>query len=295
MRIVTRGDLDGLVSSVLISEMEDVDSIVLVHPQDITDKKFEATEGDILANLPYHPSCSMWFDHHQHTVMPESENYRGRHALAPSVARVVYDYYGSERLKKYEHLVAKTDCFDSANLSRVDVLDPRGAILLGFLIDPRTGMGGDFREFFGDLVQMLREKDVEEVLAEADLVRRVSIYRENSSRFKAFLLDNSRVSGNVVVTDFRQFEQAPIGNRFLVYAAFPQCNVSVRMQWGPGKSFVAVNIGHSIFERTCLTDVGKLCREYGGGGHRGAGACVLDPSTADSGVQEIVERLVESG
>jgi hypothetical protein len=295
MRIVTRGNLDGLVSSVLISEMEDVDSIALVHPQDITDKKFEAAEGDIIANLPYHPSCSMWFDHHQHTVMPESNNYRGRHALAPSAARVIYVYHDSDRLKKYEHLLDETDRFDSANLTQADVLYPRGTILLGFLIDPRTGMGGDFRELFLDLVQKLREKDVEEVLAEADLVRRVSLYSKNSSMFYEFLLANARASGNVVVTDFRQFEQAPIGNRFFVHAAFPDCNVSIRIQWGPGKSFVAVNIGHSIFERTCRTDVGKLCREYGGGGQRVAGACVLDPSTADSKINDIIERLIERG
>jgi hypothetical protein len=293
MRIVTRGDLDGLAASVLISEMEEVDGIVLVHPQDITDRKFVITAEDILANLPYHPACGMWFDHHEHTVLPETGKYRGAYALSPSVARVVYDYYDSGELRKYRHLVDETDRFDSARLNREDIMDPQGVILLGFLIDPRTGMGGDYRGFFTSLVQRLREKGVEALLADPDLLESISLYRESSMKFHDFLLANSEVEGNVVMTDFRKLDRTPIGNRFLVYTTFPHCNVSIRIQWGPGKEFVAVNIGHSILNRSCRADVGRLCREYGGGGHRGAGACVLSPSTADLEIYDILDRLVE--
>ncbi|NIQ10937.1 MAG: exopolyphosphatase, partial [Gammaproteobacteria bacterium] len=46
MRLVTRADLDGLTASVLISEMEEIEEILLVHPQDITDNKIEITADD---------------------------------------------------------------------------------------------------------------------------------------------------------------------------------------------------------------------------------------------------------
>ena len=90
-----------------------------------------------------------------------------------------------------------------------------------------------------------------------------------------FMLTHSEVHGKVTVTGYREVENTPAGNRFLVYSTFPDSNVYLRIQWGSGKKLVALNIGHSIFDRSCSVDVGELCHNYGGGGHRGAGGCVL--------------------
>jgi hypothetical protein len=294
MRLVTRGDLDGLVSAVLITTMEDVASLALIHPQDITDNKFEVKEGDILANLPYHPNCAMWFDHHELTDSNRKPPavFKGKHAILPSVARVVYEYYQSEKLKRFEPLIAETDRFDSAQLTIEDISDPRGAILLGFTIDPRTGFGLD-GTFFVTLVDLLKAFDIEAVLRTAEVARRVKTYLENDFKFLQILNDNTKIDNNVIITDFRNVFDVPIGNRFLVYTLYPECNVSVRIQWGPRKKFVAATIGHSILNRTCKTDIGRLCSDFGGGGHRGAGACTLDPATADDKLKEIIQRLKE--
>jgi hypothetical protein len=290
MRLVTRGDLDGLTASVLISEMEEISEILLVHPQDITDKKVEITSDDVLANLPYDARCAMWFDHHAHTVMPEG-NYKGAHAVEPSVARVIYNYYTSPRLSRYEHLVKETDRFDSADLTMKDVSDPQGVILLGFLIDPRTGLKGDFRTQFNSLVQQLRSKSLAEVLGDPELKKQTELFRRDEERFRDFLLEHSEIHDKVVVTDFRDLDNPPVGNRFLVYSTFPESNVWLRIQWGPGKKLVALNLGHSIFDRSCTVDVGELCRNYGGGGHKGAGGCVLRPMAAGLAIKIITEKL----
>ena len=290
MRLVTRGDLDGLTAAVLITEMEQVDEILLVHPQDITDNKIEITADDILANLPYDPRTGMWFDHHAHTVMPEGP-FKGAYAVAPSVARVIYDYYAAYKLKRFEHLVKETDRFDSADLTHEDIRNPQDVILLGFLVDPRTGLGGDFRTQFTSLVERIRTKDLTEVLHDADIRKLTNTFRHDDQSFKEFLLAHSEVHDKVVVTDYRDVENAPVGNRFLIYTTFPDCNVSLRIQWGPGKKLVALNIGHSIFDRSCTVDVGELCRNYGGGGHRGAGGCVLRPMAAGLAIKIITEKL----
>jgi nanoRNase/pAp phosphatase (c-di-AMP/oligoRNAs hydrolase) len=292
MRLVTRGDLDGLVSAVLITTMEDVESIELVHPQDITDKRFEIREGDIMANLPYDPRCSVWFDHHELTesnARPPAD-VKGRHAIAPSVARVIYDYYGSGKLRRFARLVDETDRFDAATLAREDVLDPRGVILLGFTIDPRSGLGR-FEDHFRKLTEWLKAMDVEDVLKQPEVAERVRLFREGTSQLDARLRECSRLEGAVVVTDFRPLDRMPVGNRFLVYTLFPEANVSVRLQWGPKKAFVATTVGHSIFNRTCAVNVGQLMSEFGGGGHRGAGACTLPPERAEQDVRTIVARL----
>ena len=296
MRLVTRGDLDGVTSAVLLSTMEQIDSVELIHPQDITDKKVEITGHDIMANLPYHPNCAMWFDHHELTESNEKpySTYRGRHAIAPSVSRVIYDYYKSDALKKYEHLVDETDRLDSADLETGDVTDPQGVILLGFTVDSRTGMGS-FKEYFSNLVTWLMAMPPEEVLKQPEVLARTVRMKEANAEFLYRLNKHSRKDGNVVVTDFRPLQKIPVGNRFLVYTIFADVNVSLRLQWGPDNKFVAATLGHNIFKRDCNTNIGQLCSKYGGGGHRGAGACVLAPEEADRQVGEIIAELKRNG
>lgn len=294
MRLVTRGDLDGLVAAVLLSTMEDIGAMELVHPQHITDNLFEVREADIIAKLPYHPRCAMWFSHREITesnVKPPKK-FRGRHALAPSVSRVIYEHYASPALARYEPLVEGSDRMECARLSRAEVEDPRGIVLLGFLIDPRTSFGA-YKVFFKGLAERLKRMGVEEVLAETDVAERAELYLEGQNAFREALRRHSRVAGNVVVTDFRGLESIPVGNRFLVYSLYPECNVSVRLQWGPRKNFVAATIGSSIFNRTCGRHIGDLCSDFGGGGHQNAGSCPLEPEEADAQVEEIIRRLAE--
>lgn len=296
MRLVTRGDLDGVTAAVLITTMEKIYSIELIHPQDITDKKFAITGNDILANLPYHPYCAMWFDHHELTESNEKppENFSGKHAIAPSVSRVIYDYYSSDKLKKYEYLVVETDRFDSAQLAMEDITDPKGVILLGFTIDSRSGIGR-FNKYFVDLVTWLKTMPIEKVLLQPAVMERVKLLRENNSAFLSILKENSRQDGNVVITDFRSLNRVPVGNRFLIYTLFPDTNVSVRIQWGPEKKFLAVTLGHNIFNRTSRSNCGQICSDFGGGGHKGAGACPLKPEKADAQIAEIIQRFKKSG
>lgn len=292
MRLVTRADLDGLTSAVLITEMEPIDSIELIHPQDLTDKKFEILKGDILANLPYHPNAGKWFDHHlltQSNLKPP-DKFDGAYRHAPSTARIIEEYYKSPKLKKYDPLIHETDRMDSATLTLEDVLDPKGYILLGYTIDPRTGLTG-FKDYFMLLLDALKNKKIDEILALPEVQQRVNQMRGEWLIFKRLTLENSRVDENVVLTDFRQVEKIPIGNRFLVYTLFPDANVSVRVHWGPQRQFVAVVVGHSIFNRTCKVNIGELMSDFGGGGHVGAGAAPLKAETANADIEEIIRRL----
>ena len=142
MRVSTRGDLDGLASTVFLSVMNDVTDIRFAHPRDMQEGEVEVTADDIVVNLPYVPGCGMWFDHH-----------------------------GSED-------------------DRVDV--------------------------------------------------------------------SARIFGGINNT-------------------------------------TVVALGHSIFNRTCQTDVGKLLGEYGGGGHAGAGTAQFPAAEAPPQLQEIIERLKDTG
>jgi hypothetical protein len=294
MRLVTRPDLDGLTCAVLLSQCERLDSVELVHPQDVTDRRVAIGPADILANLPYHPSCGMWFDNHLLTdprAMPPT-GFRGRYGKAPSAARLVYEHYAPAHpeLARHDVLVAETDRLDSAQLSLQDVVAPSGYILLGFTLDPRTGLGS-LPEYFGLLLPAVRDRPVAEVLALTEVRERSARMREQDHAFREAALAHSRLDGNVVLTDFRSLDPLPVGNRFLVFTLFPQANVAVRVQWGPGRETVAVSTGRSIFNHTSRANLGVLMSLYGGGGHAGAGACRLPVATADARIAEIVAAL----
>jgi hypothetical protein len=301
MRLVTRGDLDGLTSAVILTMKEQVDELLLVHPQDITDKSVEIGPDDILVNVPFDPRCWMWFDHHLLTPSNETppESFKGRYRLAPSAARLVFEHYVEQhpddrRLLALEPLVAETDRLDSAQLTPDDVENPRDYILLGYTIDSRTGLGG-FDDYFRRLVEWLKTMTIEEVLRQPEVKARVDRIRSEQAAFKSLLSRNSFQLNNVVITDLREIERLPAGNRFLVYSLFPDANVSLRVHWGPRADSVIAAVGHSIFNRTCKTSVGDLMSRYGGGGHRGAGTCVLPISEAAEAIDEILFELQANG
>jgi hypothetical protein len=298
MRLVTRPDLDGLTCAVLLSECETIDSVELLQPQDVTDRRIPIGPADVLANLPYHPQCGMWFDNHLLTdakAMPPS-GFRGRYGKAPSAARLVYDHYVADRpaLARYETLVAETDRLDSAQLTMDDVLSPAGYVLVGLTLDPRTGLGSP-REYFDLLLPAVRERPVEDVLELPEVRARAARMRDQDRAFREVLRAHSRLDGSVVVTDLRPVDPIPVGNRFLVFTQFPKANVGVRVEWGPRRERVSVSAGKSIFNRTSRANLGVLMSLHGGGGHIGAAACQLAPATADAHIAEIIETLKRSG
>jgi hypothetical protein len=298
MRLVTRPDLDGLTCAVLLSECETLDSVELVHPQDVSDRRVAIGPRDILANLPYHPACGMWFDNHLLTdpkAVPPT-GFKGRYGKAPSAARLVYEHYTQSHpaIRRHETLVAETDRLDSAQLTLEDVVAPAGYVLLGLTLDPRTGLGS-LREYFDELLPALRERTIDEVLALASVRERAARMCEQDQAFREAARAGSRLDGNVVVTDFRDTDPIPVGNRFLIFTLFPEASAAVRVQWGPGRERIAVSAGRSIFDRSSRANIGVLMSLYGGGGHAGAGACLLAPANADAQIAEIVGALKRNG
>jgi len=296
MRLVTRGDLDGLTCAVLLSVNEDIESIALIHPQDVTDGKADIGPDDVVANLPYHPACALWFDHHMHTATPHVPvGFKGVFAEAPSAARLVYEYYGGEKaMPEFAELVRETDRLDSADLTPEDVLSPQRYIKLGFTIDGRSGLG-TFETYFTHLVDLLKMGlSIERLLEDFSIAKRCEVIESENASFREDLGRCSRVDGNVVITDFRNLDHPAIGNRFLVYALFPDVNVSMRLHWGPQRQYPMLLLGHSIFNRTCKTNVGELAARYGGGGHRGAGSVPLI-ADADQQIQMVLSELKTNG
>lgn len=296
MRLITRGDSDGLACAVLLTTVEKIDEIYFAHPKDMQDGLIAVTENDIIANLPYHSNCAMWFDHHisEEDRITVTTDFKGDYGQAPSAARLVYNYYNSPKLEKYAKLIEETDKMDSARLDIDDVVAPQGYMMLFYTIDPRTGLGR-YQDYFLQLVEYIKNNTIDEIMEMPEVKSRVKTVMEDQKVFKDILADNSCLNDNVIFTDLRGLDNVPTGNRFLIYTLFPEGNISVRVFYGKGRKNVVIAVAHSIFNRTSRTNVGQLLGEYGGGGHRGAGSAQFELDEAESKIEEIIQRLKQDG
>lgn len=301
-RLITRSDMDGLVCAVLLKSLNLIDDIAFAHPKDMQDGLVEVGPGDITTNLPYAAGAFLAFDHHASEVERIGDPHPN-HVIdpsAPSAARVVYDYFGgAARFPDISSdLMEAVDKADSANFTKEDILNPEGWVLLSFLMDARTGLGR-FRDFnisnyqlMMDLVDTCRDrKNIQEILLLPDVRERVDLYFEHQLRFREQIERCATVHKNLVVLDLRKEETIWAGNRFMVYALFPQCNVSCHILWGKNKQNTVFAVGKSILDRSCSTDIGNLMLRYGGGGHDAAGTCQVPNLQAEEKIQEIIAAL----
>ncbi len=305
-RLVTRSDFDGLVCAVLLRHRDMINEITFVHPKDMQDGRIEIGSRDITTNLPYVPGAHLVFDHHASETMrndPDSHTNYVIDSSAPSAARVVYDYFGGRRAFPGigDDLMEAVDKADSAQFDLEDVLHPTGWELLNFLMDARTGLGRfrDFRisnyQLMMDLIEACRTMGVEEILAMPDVAERVALYREHEPMFIEQLRRCSVVHENLVVLDLRDEDVIYAGNRFMLYALYPEANISAHVLWGRERQNVVVAVGKSIFNRSSRTHVGELMLAYGGGGHNNAGTCQLDHEGASTYLQDIIRRICADG
>ena len=302
-RLVTRSDFDGLACAMMMREMGLIDEIKFVHPKDVQDGKVELGPNDITTNLPYDPRVGLAFDHHESEVdRLKAQETGGKLVIDPnarSAARVVYDYYGGKATfpRISDELMAAVDKGDSADFTVDEILNPKGWVLLHYLMDPRTGLGR-FREFrisnydlMMELIGYCMDHTIDEILQLPDVKERVDLYFEQADQFKAQLRRLARVEGKVVVLDLRNEEIIHAGNRFMIYALYPETQISVHVAWGFRKQNTAVMIGKSIVNKASDVDIGELCLTYGGGGHRNAGTCQLDNDVVDQELPKIIAAL----
>jgi nanoRNase/pAp phosphatase (c-di-AMP/oligoRNAs hydrolase) len=304
-RLVTRSDFDGLVCAVLLNELEMIDDIKFVHPKDMQDGKVEITARDISTNLPFVDGVHMAFDHHLSETF-RNPGERPNHIIypdAPSAARVVFEHFGgSSRFPaRFGDMMTAVDKADSAQFTRDEILNPNGWVLLNYLMDSRTGLGR-FREFrisnyqlMMDLIKYCHNHGIEDILQLPDVKERVDLYVEHAAKAKEQILRCSAVYKNLVVLDLRDEETIYATNRFMIYALFPQINISIHVLWGVQQQNTVFATGKSIIDRSSKTTVGELMLKYGGGGHEAAGTCQIENSRALTVLQELIAKINADG
>jgi len=302
-RLITRSDMDGLVCAVLLKELDLIDDIKFVHPKDMQDGKIEVTNKDITTNLPYVDGVYMAFDHHL-SETSRNKKIKNNHIIlpdAPSAAEVVYQYYGgcAQFGDKFDELVLAANKADSAMFTKKEIIDPQGWDFLSFLMDPRTGLGRfrDFRisnyQLMMELIDACKDKSIDEIMKNPDVVERIDLYNMYKDEFISQVKRCSTIYDNVIMLDLTKEEVIYPGNRFMIYALYPQCNVSIHKIWGFQKQNTVFAVGKSIVNRSSEANIGELMYKYNGGGHMAAGTCQVPHELADVVLEDIIESLRE--
>lgn len=305
-RLVTRSDFDGLVCAVLLKEKGLVGEITFVHPKDMQDGSIAISDRDITTNLPYVEGVHLAFDHHASEIERAGGERRANHiidAKAPSAARVVYDYYGGAEAfpRVSNEMMEAVDKGDSANFTRDEILNPTGWVLMNYLMDARTGLGR-FRDFtisnyqlMMQLIDYCRDHSIEQILQLPDVKERCDLYFEHQDKAREQLQRASTVHGNLIEVDLRDEDPIYATNRFVIYALYPETNISMHVLWGRQKLNTVFAVGKSILDRSSKTNVGSLMLEYGGGGHQAAGTCQVDNDRAQEVREALIQRITADG
>jgi nanoRNase/pAp phosphatase (c-di-AMP/oligoRNAs hydrolase) len=303
-RLVTRSDFDGLVCAVLLKHLDMLSEIKFVHPKDMQDGKIEIGAGDITTNLPYVAGAHLAFDHHLSETIRNAAH--ANHIIdpkAPSAARVVYDYYGGAKVfpASWNDMMVAVDKADAAQFSREEVLSPKGWVLLNYLMDSRTGLGR-FREFrisnydlMMDLIDYCKNHDIEQIMQLPDVKERADLYFSHEEKFKDQIKRCSKIHGNLVVLDLRKEETIYAGNRFMIYAMYPDTNISIHVLWGVKQQNTVFATGKSIINRSSKTNIGELMLQHGGGGHQNAGTCQVDNDKAEAVLKTLITKINADG
>jgi nanoRNase/pAp phosphatase (c-di-AMP/oligoRNAs hydrolase) len=301
-RLVTRSDFDGLICAVLLKELGLINTIRFVHPKDMQDGKIAITDRDITTNLPYVEGAHLVFDHHASEVIRNTSPHPDNYILnpdAPSAARVVFNHYGGSKAFPAINIemMEAVDKSDSAQFSREEILFPKGWPLLNYLMDARTGLGRfkQFRVSNQDLMMSLidycKDHTIDEILELPDVKERVDLYFEHQKSSMFQIEKCASLHNNLVILDLREEEEIYAANRFIIYALYPECNISIHVLWGLKKRNVVFAVGGSIINRTCKTNIGELMLQYGGGGHAKAGTCQVPIEEADDVLKALVKQI----
>jgi hypothetical protein len=293
MRIVTRPDFDGVVCAVLLYETEPItEPTQWVEPNDMQKGVVEIFNGDIIANLPYNENCSLWFDHH-YSNQPHWD-FKGAFKIAPSAAGVVFHYYRGRFRHDYKTLVEQADKIDSADLTEDEVIHPENYpyVLLSMTLSGRETYD---EAYWNHLVNLLRIKNIDDAMEDSQTNQRCREVVEQNNRYKSLLQKHTRIQSHVAITDFRELDRTPPGNRFLSYCLFPDSIVNVKIRYdNADRTKLIVSVGHSIFNQKCRVNVGRLLSRFEGGGHEKAGSCAFDAARADDYIPKIIEALIRN-
>jgi hypothetical protein len=302
-RLITRSDFDGLICGMLFQESGLADRILFAHPKDLQDGTVDVDSRDIIAGLPYVPGCAITFDHADQEGISEEDREEGFFvcdARMPSISRLVYSWLGGRLAfpRIDQSMLQAADKIHSSQFTSDEILNPTGWILLSFLMDARSGLARfkDFRlnnyQLMMELIPFFSNRSIIDLLKHPDVQERIEVFQQNQQPFIQQIQRCTKVHGRVGVLDLRNEETIWAGNRFAIYALFPQISASIHVLWGLRRQYTVFAAAKSILNPTTHdADIGALMAQFGGNGQPSTGSCQIPSEDAEQVLASIINSL----
>ncbi len=299
-RLITYGDFDGLVCYILLSKLDLISEVMFINPLEVKLGDIIPNNRDIFANLPYIPGVFMSFDRHNQGIKKQERNFIIEYE-AHSVARVIANYFNLEEKFPFvfNNLLDHLDTTNEALLTTDDILNPKDWVLLSFILDPLTGLNR-FHDFsksheqtLRDLAQNFEKLSIEQILSLPDIVERIHIYKTYQDHFIKQIKRCSTTYKHLVVVDLSHEDIIYPGNPFMVYALYPEADISMIIQnSGDTSDF---EIGASIINLNNSLDIGAMLRSMGGSGHKKEGKIKCAQSDKNNLKMKLIESILLEG
>ena len=144
-----------------------------------------------------------------------------------------------------------------------------------------------------ELIDACSKHGIKKVLQLPSVKKREALYHEHEEKFIFQIHRSTSIFRNLMVLNLQNEEVIFAGNRFMIYALFPQCNLSVHVLPGHNKASTVFAMGKSIVNKTSEVNIGELMVVQGGGGHRNAGTCQVTNDTAPDVLNELILSVIK--
>ncbi len=300
-RLLTRSNFDGIISATLLKKAGLINEIRYLHPLEIENANVKVTKEDIVTNLPFTEGAQMVFDYRLRHPQMQLNPYHALYTDAHSVSEVIYHYYGGEAFfgKDAKILVEAANRSKSASFSREEVLEPKGWDQLIFLTDPRSHLGR-YKKFhisnytlMQKLPTLCMDADIDTILNDPDIKERIILCQTSHEAHKRELKRTTKVEDVIAVVDLRHGREIVPGNRFVLYALYPEVELSIHLLPAKAKEMTTIALGKSIFNHQNMQqnriDLSEIAKIFGGGGNTNAATCQVPANQCDQIVREIMQ------
>lgn len=254
----------------------------------------------IVVDFPFHPGAKFWFDHHmapfrkkgwdkkfkQNEFWHYDSHYRSATALAYDSLREDFGWKPPRHLRELVKWLNVIDFADYRSPQQtIAMKEP--AIQLNVFIENNL----DNFAVTVETVKFLAQKALAQFIRLPHVKKRIGELRRMMKTSIAFHKEHDRHIDRVIVVDLEDDPTHDLAY-FSPYALFPHMLYTVRLEPHSGTpSLYHINVGVNPWRRMeNHKHIGKMLRNYGGGGHKDVGGTEIHGKAA---TQRAVDAMVK--
>ena len=203
-RIVADSDLDGLCAAAVLKSYNPKAEVIFSHAALVRSGKIDEiiTSTTAMVDLPFHPNCGWYLDHHQ-TNKPNLEeeiNFTKKGGVCnweatPSAARLAYNLLSPViDLSHLEEIMPIVDALDSGQITLEEFLEDGPVLQLSRTISLKNI---DYTQHLLELFS--RGESIKDILSDEFVRKEVSRVRDERKKIQDYVSKNTRIINRLAI------------------------------------------------------------------------------------------------